>query len=120
MDYGRKAVNNFRQQMHVQQAAEASAVAALVMPASVDVPAPQQGQQSVYDFFQPAPLTVAQQQHNARAQQHREQLAEQVILQLQSRAAQQQQEAAALLQQAQQMVVAELWKLIAEFVILNP
>ena len=106
--------------MRVQQTTTASAIAAAVMPASANVPALQPAQQSILHFFHPAPLTAAQQQHNLNVQQHRQQAAQQLVAQLQQRAAQQQQEAVALLQQAQQMAVAEFWKLVADFVILNP
>ena len=120
MDRGRIAANVFRKRVRVQQSATASAIAAVVMPASANMPPLQQGQSSILHFFQPAPLSAAQQQHNMAVQHHRQLYAQQLEVQLQQTAQQQQQEAAELLQQAQQMAVAEFWKLVADFVILNP
>ncbi len=101
----------YQQRVRAQHAA---AVAAL-QPAAA--PARPEDQPAITDFMQPAALTAEQQQHNAAVQQHRQQ---QLEANLQQLAQQQQQQAARLLREAQDMAVAEFWKLVADFVILNP
>jgi hypothetical protein len=106
MDTGRKAVNKFLQRVHIQQS-QAAAAARAAVPAVPD------DQLDITDYLQPMPLSAAQQQHNQVVEQHRQQRQQQVE-------EEQQQEAARLLAQAKQLAVAEFWKLVADFVILNP
>ena len=119
MDHGRKAANQFQQQVRIRQSQAAAAITAAVMPATPAAAQPP-GQPAVTHFFHPAPLTAAQQQHNQVVQQHREQHREQLVTELQQLGQQQQQEATRLLLEAQRLAVAEFWKLVADFVILNP
>jgi hypothetical protein len=106
MDSGRKAVNTFSQQVHIRQSQAAAAERSAV-------PALPQDQPAITQFFQPQPLTAAQLQHNQTVQQHRQQRQQQLEQELQ-------QEAARLLVEAKHLAVAEFWKLVADFVILNP
>lgn len=106
MDTGRKAVNKFLQQVHIQQSQAAAAARSVV-------PALPQDQPAITQFFQPQPPTVAQQQHNQLVQLHRQQRQQELEHQ-------QDLEATRLLAEAKQLVVAEIWRLVADFVILNP
>ena len=80
-------------------------------------PARPEDQPPITNFLQAAEPTAEQQQHNAAVQQHRQQ---QLEADLQQLAQQQQQQAARMLQEAKDLAVAEFWKLVADFVILNP
>ncbi len=119
MDYGRKAANKFQRQVRSQQSAAAAAIAAVVTPATAPVALPVH-QPAITQFFQPAAPTPEQLQHNQLVQQHREQRRQQLEAQLQQQLQQQQREAQQLLRQAEALAVAEFWKLVADFVILNP
>jgi hypothetical protein len=106
MDTGRKAVNKFLQQVHIQQSQAAAAARSVV-------PALPQDQPAITQFFQPQPPTVAQQQHNQLVQLHRQQRQQELEHQ-------QDLEATRLLAETKQLAVAEFWRLVADFVILNP
>lgn len=89
------------------------------MPATAHV-ALSEDQPSITQFFQFTAPTPQQLQHNQVVQQHREQRRQQLEHELQQQEQQQQQEAQRLLQQTRELAVAEFWKLVADFVILNP
>ena len=110
MDCGRKRANELRRQWHIQQAA--AATSALVN--AHELP---QGQSRITQFFVPAALTPAQQQHQQMVQQRRQDHQQQLQLQ---QAQQRQTAIDRLLLQAKQQAVARFWQLLADFVILNP
>jgi hypothetical protein len=99
-------VNGFLRQLHIQQSQAAATAGSAVLALPPDQPA-------ITDFLHPQPLTAAQEQHNQLVQQRRQQRQQQLDQQ-------RQQEATRLLVEAKQLAVAEFWKLVADFVILNP
>jgi FtsZ-interacting cell division protein ZipA len=111
MDKGRKAANDLQRRLHIEQSRRAVANRPVAPPALPD------DQPAIEQFYQPAPLSDAQQQHNQVVQQHRQQrLAEQQ----QELEQWWQQEAVRMCSEAKQLAVAEFWKLLADFVIMHP
>lgn len=119
MDFGRRAAKKLQQQVHIQQSTAAAAIAAVVMPATAHVALPGD-QPAITQFLQFTAPTPQQSQHNQVVQQHMEQRRQQLEHEVQQQEQQQQQEAQRLLQQTGESAVAEFWKLVADFIILNP
>ena len=111
MDGGRRAANKFIHDVNVQQA---TLVASLQQPTPQALPV---DQPPITAFFSHAPLSTAQLQHNQVVQVRRDthQQRQQEMLQQQI-----QQQAMGLLAEAKQSVVMEFWRLLADFVALNP
>ena len=98
MDIGRKHAC----QLNMPQSIPAQAAAHALPP----------GQQQITDWFQPAALTAAQQEHNELIQQRQQQKQQQLEQQ-------RQQEIAQLFQETKQHAVLRFWELLADFVAMH-